>query len=72
MISRLPFKRAFPVGVCYCGCGAKLDNSRAFFVRSHDRKLEARIVREVYDDVASFALTHGYDPLAGPKAKGSR
>jgi hypothetical protein len=57
-----PVNRAYPLGICYCGCGAKLENPSKFFVASHDRKLEARIIKEVYGDVASFALSHGYGP----------
>jgi hypothetical protein len=51
-----------PTGWCFCGCGTKVPLTR-FFVSSHDRKAEARIIREQYGSVAAFVAAH--DPNAG-------
>jgi hypothetical protein len=64
------YARAFPCGVCWCGCGARLADSRVFFLVGHDKRAEARVIRERYGDVASFLLAHGYGPPAGAGTDG--
>ncbi len=54
--------RAFPNGWCWCDCGARIEDPRVFFRAGHDKRAEARVIRERYGDVASFLLAHGYTP----------
>lgn len=57
-----PRTRAFPVGVCYCGCGASLASPTRFFLPGHDKRALDRVIKDRYGDVASFLLAHGYGP----------
>jgi hypothetical protein len=50
-----------PTGKCFCGCGETTEPT-AFFVSGHDRKAEAKVVREVYGSVAELLIAHGYGP----------
>jgi hypothetical protein len=53
---------AYPVGRCYCGCGTELSDPRGFFVSGHDKRAEARVIRERYGNVPNFLKAHGYGP----------
>jgi len=57
-----PRETAFPVGLCYCGCGTALEDPRAFFVQGHDKRAEAQVIKERYGNVANFLLAHGHGP----------
>jgi hypothetical protein len=60
--------RAFPVGICYCGCGTRLEDPKAFFVQGHDKRAEGRVIREKYGNVPNFLIAHGYGPAQrGPE-----
>ena len=61
----------YPCGECYCGCGAALDDPRAFFLTGHDKRAEAEVIREKYGSVVAFVVAHGYGPKSrrGPKPK---
>lgn len=48
-----------PTGWCFCGCGEQTAQGK-FFVITHDRKAEARIIRERYGNIAGFIAAHGY------------
>ena len=43
----------YPNGKCYCGCGETPKRGK-FFVVTHDRRAEARVIRERFGDIASF------------------
>ncbi|MBA2324531.1 MAG: hypothetical protein H0V92_11150 [Pseudonocardiales bacterium] len=66
-----PSKRvtAYPMGKCYCGCGAELVDPRAFFQAGHDKRAEARVIREEYGNVPNFLIAHGYGPDTPPPPK---
>lgn len=61
---------AYPMGKCYCGCGAELADPRAFFLAGHDERAEARVIRERYMNVPNFFVAHGYGPDTPPLTKG--
>lgn len=50
-----------PVGLCYCGCGSAVGPSK-YFVPSHDRKAESRVIRERYGSIAGFVAAHDGTP----------
>lgn len=50
-----------PTGKCFCGCGADT-RAGAFFVPSHDRRAESRVIRERYGSIAGFVVAHGFGP----------
>lgn len=53
-----------PTGWCFCGCGAPTKPGK-FFVITHDRMAEARVIRERYGNIAGFVVSHdGYPPGA--------
>jgi hypothetical protein len=63
MVQTTDSKRtAYPNGRCWCGCGTKLADPTKFFVATHDRKAEARAIRERYGSIPNFLLAHGYGP----------
>src|SRR5262245_20166524 len=51
----------FPNGRCWCGCGETTERT-VFFVPGHDKRAEARVVKEVYGSVPDFLAAHGYGP----------
>jgi hypothetical protein len=53
--------RVFPNGRCWCGCGESTERT-VFFVPGHDKRAEARVVKEVYGSVPDFLTAHGYGP----------
>jgi hypothetical protein len=57
---------AYPMGRCYCGCQAELIDPRAFFLAGHDKRAEARVIRERYGNVPNFLVAHGYGPDTPP------
>jgi hypothetical protein len=63
-----PIPDSEPNGTCYCGCGGTPKPGK-FFVITHDRKAEARVIRERFGNIATFvewAETHI------PKVEGTR
>jgi hypothetical protein len=44
-----------PNGRCYCGCDGTPKPGK-YFVITHDRKGEARVIRERYGSIANFVL----------------
>jgi len=50
-----------PNGWCFCGCGEPTKPGK-FFVITHDRTAEAKIIRESYGNIAGFVAAHGYSP----------
>ncbi|BCO62334.1 hypothetical protein MINTM006_22840 [Mycobacterium intracellulare] len=44
-----------PDGTCYCGCSGTTKASK-YFVLTHDRKAEARAIRERFGNIATFAV----------------
>jgi hypothetical protein len=44
---------AQPTGRCFCGCHGTPKPGR-FFIQTHDRKAESRIIRERFGDIATF------------------
>lgn len=42
-----------PNGTCYCGC-SETPKAGKFFVVTHDRRAEARVIRERFGDIATF------------------
>lgn len=52
-ISEIPAVQ--PNGRCYCGCGGTPKAGR-FFVVTHDRKAEARVIRERFGNIAAFVV----------------
>src|SRR4051794_32458118 len=58
----LLMERALPQGVCYCGCDTPIDSNK-FFVPTHDRIAEARLLAAEYDgSIANLIASHGYGP----------
>lgn len=53
--------RIKPTGRCFCGCGSEV-GEKAFFVPSHDRRAESRVIRERYGNIAGFVVAHGFGP----------
>ncbi len=53
--------RVFPTGQCWCGCGEATPPT-SFFSQGHDKRAEARVVKEVYGGVPEFLAAHGYGP----------
>lgn len=50
----------YPNGSCYCGCDETPKRGK-YFVITHDRKAEARVIKERFGDIAAFvawAETH--------------
>ncbi len=54
----------YPNGECYCGCGG-VTPPQSYFLPGHDKRAEAKVIREKYGGVIEFLVAHGY----GPKAK---
>ncbi len=54
-------KKLMPTGVCWCGCGTELGVG-SFFSPGHDKIAEAKIIREVFGDVAHFVAAFGKAP----------
>jgi hypothetical protein len=55
-----PIPLVHPNGSCYCGCGETPARGK-FFVVTHDRRAESRVIRERFGDIATFvswAETH--------------
>jgi hypothetical protein len=55
-----PVPASEPDGTCFCGCG-ETPSPGKFFVITHDRKAEARVIRERFGNIATFvswAETH--------------
>jgi hypothetical protein len=50
-----------PTGLCFCGCGQPTSR-HAFFVPSHDRRAESKVIKAEYGTIAEFLLAHGYGP----------
>jgi hypothetical protein len=50
-----------PTGKCFCGCGQPT-RGRAFFVPSHDRRAESKVIKAEYGSIADLPLAHGYGP----------
>jgi hypothetical protein len=44
-----------PKGRCYCGCG-ETPKPGKLFVITHDRKPEARVIRERFGKIAKFVV----------------
>jgi hypothetical protein len=61
--------RPLPAGVCWCGCGTEVD-ARAFFVRGHDKRAEAGVIRREYGSVVDFLAAHGYGPTRKSTVEG--
>lgn len=53
--------RVFPTGKCWCGCGEATERT-SFFVAGHDKRAEAKVVKEVYGGVVEFVAAHGFGP----------
>jgi len=54
-------RRVFPTGKCWCGCGESTERT-SFFVPGHDKRAEAKVVKEVYGSVVELLAAHGYGP----------
>lgn len=54
-------RRVFPTGKCWCGCGETTEPT-SFFVPGHDKKAEAKVVKEIYGSVIGLLTAHGYSP----------
>src|SRR4051794_25587224 len=55
-------ERALPTGVCYCGCGTPVESNR-FFVPTHDRIAEAKLLAADYEgSIANMLVAHDYGP----------
>lgn len=44
-----------PNGNCYCGCGATTRHGKYFLI-THDRKAETRVIRERFGNIATFVV----------------
>ena len=44
-----------PNGRCFCGCG-ETPKPGKFFVITHDRRAEARAIRERFGNIANFVV----------------
>ena len=53
--------RVFPTGKCFCGCGEATEGT-SYFIAGHDKRAEAKVVKEVYGSVVAFLAAHGYGP----------
>jgi hypothetical protein len=53
--------RVVPTGKCFCGCGEPTE-ATSYFVSGHDRRAEAKVVKEVYGSLVEFVVAHGYGP----------
>jgi hypothetical protein len=53
--------RVFPTGKCFCGCGETTEGT-SYFVPGHDKRAEAKVVKEVYGSVVELLTAHGYGP----------
>jgi len=58
---KLPLGIPMPTGECWCGCG-KGTPVGSFFAPGHDKKAEAKVISELYGNIAGFLYTHGYQP----------
>lgn len=58
----------YPVGLCYCGCGTPTDSPDRYFISAHDRRAEAKVVSEMYGNIATFVSAHGGGPTVPPRA----
>src|SRR5690349_9894488 len=61
--------RVLPMGKCFCGCGETTERT-AYFVPGHDKRAEAKVVKDEYGGVLELLTAHGYgaegrDPTAG-------
>ena len=54
------------VGLCWCGCGKAVSAGKTFLA-GHDKRAEARVIREHYGSVAAFLLSHGEVPFGEPE-----
>lgn len=52
---------ATPTGRCFCGCGASTKPGR-YFVPTHDRRAETKVIKQRYGSIAQFVVAHGYGP----------
>ena len=50
-----------PTGKCFCGCGQVAKPGR-YFVATHDRKAETKVIKDQYGSIADFVVAHGYGP----------
>lgn len=53
--------RVFPTGKCFCGCGEATEGT-SYFVAGHDKRAEAKVVKECYGSVVELLAAHGYGP----------
>lgn len=44
-----------PNGRCFCGCD-EIPKPGKFFVITHDRRAEARVIRERFGNIATFVV----------------
>lgn len=44
-----------PNGSCYCGCD-EVPKRGKYFVITHDRKAEARVIRERFESIPAFVV----------------
>lgn len=54
-------RRLVPTGICWCGCETKVDLG-SFFAQGHDKKGEAKVIKEVFGSVPAFMAAFGYAP----------
>lgn len=54
-------KRLIPTGKCWCGCGVDTEVG-SFFLVGHDKKAEARVIKDVFGSVPEFLVAFGYGP----------
>jgi hypothetical protein len=53
--------KTYATGICWCGCGQKLDPGK-FFARGHDKTAESAVIEVKYGSVVQFLDDHGYGP----------
>jgi hypothetical protein len=62
-----------PTGKCFCGCGQETSR-QAYFVVTHDRRAESKVIKAEYGSIAAFVVAHGYGPDypdgGGPRSRG--
>jgi hypothetical protein len=62
-----------PTGKCFCGCGQETSR-QAYFVATHDRRAESKVIKAEYGSIAAFVVAHGYGPDypdgGGPRSQG--
>jgi hypothetical protein len=58
MLPRFVFRKAYPNGTCYCGCGRELEDRTAFFALGHDARATHQVIRNHYGTVADFVTAH--------------